>query len=143
MWRTLLSRPALVLPLLALGCGGPHLAPVTGRVTLDGKPLADATVGFYPIGGDAAHTSSGRTNSNGEFTLTTVADNRAGAVVGKYRVSITVEPDLTGSDLPANKTGKGTRPPKLPARYQGEDSELTCEVPSGGKKDADFELKSK
>jgi hypothetical protein len=132
------------LLLLATGCGGPSLAPVSGKITLDGKPLADATVGFYPLGANASITSSGKTNSNGEYTLKTVMDSRTGAIVGKHRVSITVEPDLVGNtDLPADKLGKIARPPKLPARYQGTESELTCEVPSGGKTDANFDLKSK
>jgi hypothetical protein len=141
-----MKRTALFcsLLLLALGCGGPSLAPVSGKVTLDGKPLADATVGFYPLGANADIMSSGKTNSNGEYTLKTVKDDRTGAAVGKHRVSITVEPDLVGNtDLPADKLGKVPRPPKLPARYQGVESELTCEVPSGGKTDANFDLKSK
>jgi len=113
-------------------------------VTLDGQPLADATVGFYPVGANADVMSSGKTNANGEYTLKTVQKNQTGAVVGKHRVSITVEPDLVGnSDLPADKLGKVARPPKLPAKYQGQDSELKCDVPSGGKMDANFDLKSR
>jgi len=130
--------------LLVTGCsGGPSLAPVSGRVTLDGQPLADATVGFYPVGAHGDVMSSGKTNSNGEYSLKTVMKNETGAVVGKHRVSITVEPDLAGNtDLPADKLPK-SRPPKLPARYQGQESELSCDVPSGGKTDANFDLKSK
>src|SRR5262249_39596993 len=109
-----------------------------------GKPLADATVGFYPLGAHASVMSSGKTNSNGEYTLKTVMDDRPGAIVGKHRVSITVEPDLIGNtDLPADKLKNVPRPPKLPDRYQGKESELACEVPSGGKTDANFDLKSK
>src|SRR5438132_10533557 len=91
------------LLLFAAGCGGPTLAPVSGKVTLDDKPLAGATVGFYPLDAKSpasAPTSSGRTNDKGEYKLQTVMTSRPGAVVGKHRVSITVEPDLTGSDLP-------------------------------------------
>jgi len=127
-----------------MGCGGPSLGRVSGKVTLDGKPLADATVGFYPLGANADITSSGKTDGNGDYSLKTVMTNQTGAVVGKHRVSISVEPDLTGTtDLPADKLGKVARPPKIPPRYQGTQSELTCEVPSGGKTDANFELKSK
>ena len=130
--------------LVVVGCGGgPDLAAVSGRVTYDGKPLADATVGFYPLGSHTTILSSGKTNASGEYTLTTVKDNKAGAVVGKHRVSITVEPNLSGeSDLPADKLPKN-RPPRIPAKYQGTESELSCDVPSGGKTDANFELKSK
>jgi len=116
-------------------------------VTLDDKPLASATVGFYPLNVKAGTTSlnsSGRTNEKGEYTLSAVMSKNKGAVAGKHRVSITVEPDLTGSsDLPANKLPKSGRPTRLPPIYQGESSELSCEVPSGGKTDANFALKSK
>ena len=130
--------------LLVTGCGGgPDLAPVSGRVTIDGQPLADATVGFYPTGANSDVMSSGKTNANGEYTLKTVLKNQTGAVVGKHRVSITQEPGAAGdSDLPADKLPKN-RPPKVPAKYQGQDSELKCDVPSGGKTDANFELKSR
>ena len=134
------------LVLCTIGCGGPSFVPVSGKVTLDDKPLANATVGFYPLNaktGTTPLTSSGRTNENGEYTLSAVMSKNKGAVVGKHRVSITVEPDLTGSDLPANKLPKGGRPPKILPIYQGESSELNCEVPSGGKTDANFTLKSK
>jgi hypothetical protein len=134
------------LLLFAVGCG-PSYAPVSGKVTLDDKPLAHATVGFFPLdvkSGEPAQNSSGRTNENGEYTLQIVMQkNKKGAVVGKHRVSITVEPDLTGSDLPADKLPKGAKPPKLLPIYQGEASELRCEIPSGGKTDANFALKSK
>jgi hypothetical protein len=135
-----------LLMLFAVGCG-PSFAPVSGKVTLDDKPLANATVGFYPLDvktGTPAPASSGRTNDKGEYLLeVALTKNKKGALVGKHRVSITMEPDLTGSDLPADKLPKGGRPPRLLPIYQGEASELRCEVPSGGKTDANFALKSK
>jgi hypothetical protein len=129
-----------------IGCGGPSFVPVSGKVTLDDKPLAGATVGFYPLNVKSAETpltSIGRTNDKGEYALKAVMAKKSGAIAGKHRVSITVEPDLTGSDLPANKLPKPGRPPKLLPIYQGESSQLSCDVPSGGKTDADFALKSK
>lgn len=134
------------LLICVVGCSGPSFVPVSGKVTLDDKPLANATVGFYPLevkAGETAPNSSGRTDDKGEYTLQAVLTKNKGAVVGKHRVSITVEPDLTGSDLPANMLPKGGRPPKLLPIYQGESSELKCDVPSGGKTDANFALKSK
>jgi hypothetical protein len=135
------------LALFSIGCGGPRFVPVSGKVTLDDKPLANAMVGFYPLdakAGTTPLTSSGRTNEQGEYTLTAVMSNSKGAVVGKHRVSITTPPDVSGgSDLPANKLPKGGKPPKLLPIYMGESSELSCEVPSGGKTDANFALKSR
>jgi hypothetical protein len=130
--------------LFVVGCsgGGPSLAPVSGKVTFDGKPLANATVGFYPEGPHAGVNSSGKTNDNGEYTLMTVVDRKPGAVVGKHRVSIIVASDAAGSDLPADKQPKN-RAPRIPAKYFGGESILSCDVPSGGKTDANFELTSK
>jgi hypothetical protein len=131
--------------LVLAGCGGgaPTLAPVSGKITFDGKPVANAMVSFIPIGPHSNISSNGRTNANGEYTLTTVKDNKAGALVGKHRVSIAVDPTVSGdSDLPANLMPKN-RPPRIPAKYQGEESELSCDVPADGKTDANFELKSK
>ncbi len=138
-------RVSLFGLLFLVGCsgGGPSLAPVSGKVTFDGKPLANATVGFYPEGPHAGVNSSGRTNENGEYTLMTVMERKTGAVVGKHRVSIIVGSDESGgSDLPADKQPKN-RTPRIPAKYFGGESVLSCDVPSDGKTNADFELKSK
>jgi hypothetical protein len=130
--------------LFLVGCsgGGPSLALVSGKVTFNGKPLANATVGFYPEGPHAGVNSSGRTNDNGEYTLKTVMEGKPGAVVGKHRVSIIVASDSAGSDAPADKQLKN-RAPKIPSKYFGGESQLSCDVPSGGKTDANFDLSSK
>lgn len=49
-----------------VGCGRSDLGQVTGRVTLDGEPLAGAFVEFVPTGGEGS-SSSGRTNERGEL----------------------------------------------------------------------------
>jgi hypothetical protein len=48
--RLTLTVLVLALVLVSAGCGpgGPEIAYVTGRVTMDGKPLANATVVFIP-----------------------------------------------------------------------------------------------
>jgi hypothetical protein len=99
------------------GCGktGSELAPVTGRITLDGKPLASADILFQPAG--SKPPSAGRTNADGRYEL---AYKRGvmGGTVGSNSVRITIS-----SDVVAN-------PPNIPARYNNE-SELTKEVTSG------------
>ena len=77
----------LVLVLAALGCGSDYrLAPVSGRVTLNGKPLAGAHVHFQPIGSRAQPSpgpgSHGVTDAEGRFTLQVDA-RQPGAVVGR------------------------------------------------------------
>ena len=99
------------------GCGktGSDLAPVTGRITLDGKPLASADILFQPDG--SKPPASGRTNADGRYEL---AYKRGvmGGVVGPNTVQITIS-----SDVVAN-------PPNIPSRYNNE-SELKKEVKPG------------
>src|SRR5262245_1998728 len=89
------SRWAIGLALLATwGCSNEpfSVVPVSGRVLLDGKPLADAHLTFQPVGTGSLEAGPGsyaKTNERGEFTLELVGKNRSGAVVGKHRVNIT------------------------------------------------------
>ena len=99
------------------GCGktGAELAPVTGRITLDGKALGSADILFQPDG--SKPPSAGRTDADGRYEL---AYKRGvmGGVVGSNTVRITISPDVASN------------PPNIPARYNSE-SELTKEVKSG------------
>ena len=99
----------LLVALAAVGCGrGPHLScvPVTGTVTLNGKPLPGAIVEFYPVvaAGEAALPfSRGQTDASGRYQLK--CDNRqAGAVVGKHRVVVRPTPTERDPDGPPKKT---------------------------------------
>ena len=128
-----------LLPLLAAGCGGGSHAPVSGKVTLDNKPLANAAITFQPVasqGSEAAGLSSSAiTDANGQFTLK-CADGKAGAVVGKHRVSITTL--AVGAD---DSDAGGKARELVPRRYNVETT-LEFEVKSGGHSDANFDLKS-
>ena len=89
-WRTRCLAGYLLLTLV--GCGGENYAPVSGTVTLDGEPLADAKLIFEPIG-DASGTAAGkvsygRTDTAGHFTLTCPVAATAGAAVGEHRVRV-------------------------------------------------------
>jgi hypothetical protein len=91
-----MTTTCLFLALLVGGCrrGGHSLAPVSGRVTLQGKPMAKVNVAFQPLaapgsGGDAGIGSYGVTDSDGRFQLKTV-DGKPGAVVGKHTVYLTI-----------------------------------------------------
>ncbi len=132
---------SLVPPLLLLlaGCGGPHnLARVSGRVTLNGKPLSGAAVVFQPVAADNLNPgpgSGGFTDADGRYTLTLTGTKTRGAVVGKHKVRITLVPD---SD-PADDRPKPTR--QLPGRYNRA-TKLEFDVRPGGTDSADFPLKS-
>jgi hypothetical protein len=71
---------------LSVGCGksGPAMAPVKGRVTLDGQPIENAAVVFYPERGRAAMAT---TDQVGAFELTTFTQ-KDGALVGRHTISI-------------------------------------------------------
>lgn len=90
-----------ILPAIALtGCGRsgyPKLATVTGLVTLDNEPVADAYVTFAPLNG---RSSSGRTDMTGKYSLSYKKD-MPGAVLGKHLVKIT---KLVEDDSPAAKS---------------------------------------
>jgi len=107
----------VLLVISTAGCSksGPELAPVTGRITLDGKPLAKTDVVFQPNGSESP--SSGRTDADGRYQL---AYKRGvmGGHVGSNIVRITISPDVVAN------------PPNIPARYNS-DSELSKEIKSG------------
>jgi hypothetical protein len=154
MW-TRITFVALVA--LAAGCGsGTSFAPVSGRVTLNGAPLANATVSFQPLAPDgsrnAAPGSTGTTNENGEYKLVGPKGEN-GAWIGKHRVVIT--PAVEGGDSdarrpapnPAKEKGsaksnnpKEKAPEKGPVRYNNPQDTFT--VPPDGTTSADFALTS-
>lgn len=136
------------LLLLAAGCGGgglgdlPELVPVSGTVTLDGKPLGGVTVTFTPVGSTRGDFCSGVTDASGRYELQTQGKHK-GAAVGEFKVTCSklVMPD--GSDLPADAAaadvGGGDL---LPPQYSEEpESILKATVPAGGG-EINFELKS-
>ncbi len=135
----------LLLLGVAAGCGSePYsLAPVAGRVTLDGQPLREAQVRFQPAatGSEDALVgpgSYGRTDADGRFTLRTIDDDRAGAVVGPHRVFITAA-QADPNDDPA--APGGVYPDPVPRHYQ--DGSLHFDVPASGTSTAHFDLSSK
>jgi hypothetical protein len=78
----------LLLAILTAGCNqsGIDLAPVSGVVTFEGKPVVDAGVRFVPTESSKGPPASGATDEEGRFTLMTA--NQEGAVVGEHRVAI-------------------------------------------------------
>jgi hypothetical protein len=116
-----------MLLLLAVGCGqsGPKLAPVEGRVTLDGRPLDTVDVVFQPS--DGGRPGTARTDAEGHYELV-YKRGSMGARVGEHTVRIGYL-----SNIVAN-------PPKVPARYNTA-SELRAEV-KPGRNELNFDLKS-
>ena len=79
---------------LVLGCSrGPSLVPVSGTVTVDGKPLQAGAVLVAPMGGRAA---GGRIGADGRFTLSTWQPED-GVVAGSHRVEVIASKPLPGN----------------------------------------------
>ena len=128
-WFALLPIFTTVLLGANIGCSSgdaPELASVTGVVTLDGKPLPDASVVFQSNDG---FLSVGTTDVQGHYELRYSLDHY-GTPRGTYRVRIS--------------TGKfsdsGEIPEKVPSRYNYK-SELSQVVESGNN-EIDFALTS-
>ena len=126
----------LVVTALAVlpGCGSnadlPDLGQVTGTVTLDGQPLAEASVTFEPQAADVKG-SSGTTDENGKYELMFTADAK-GAAVGSHKVSIEKMPSAENMDQMV----------AIPAKYNMETT-LTADVKAGKNENVDFVLTSK
>lgn len=127
--------------LLLMGCGGGTRS-VRGVVTLDGAPVAGATVLFMPDG--PGHPASGFTSSDGTFRLTTYKEDD-GALPGNYRVLIQkteAAKDPGSAERSAlerakakieEKTVQKRRPHVLPEIYAKFDTTpLRCSVPTSG-----------
>jgi hypothetical protein len=132
-----------LLTLLALGCSGERIVPVSGRITLDGRPLANGVVNFQPVaqyqGHDPGPGSYGKTDAQGYYTLRVVGRDHKGAVVGTHRVQIT---GYAGAVPKVTSDSNPQLPPQLVPRWYNSETQLTCEVPRGGTDHADFELTS-
>ena len=137
--RQVFDRAGLLLLLvLAGGCGGGGaVAPVSGRVTLGGQPLAGAVVTFQPERAADAPAlqvagSVGKTDAEGRFELRLIAPDKAGAAVGQHRVSISTA-SSDGTDDAQLPTGE-----RVPPAWR--DGSKTFEVPPGGTTSANFDI---
>src|SRR3954470_11563339 len=132
---SLLIRVAFLLAAMVVAGGcTPSIksVPVSGRVTLNGQPLANVALNFSPVtGGDNAYAAYGKTDDDGRYTLRLVENNQPGATAGKNRVTLN---ESTGA---AESDGGGPAVVlKLPAKAR--DGTMTIEVPSTGTDAADF-----
>ncbi len=138
---------AIACLLCVPGCGesGPRMEPVSGSVTLKGKPIEGVNVYFV----HDQQVSNGKTNSEGHYDLS------QGAVAGENKVYFSkIEGGTFGDDddgmaefeLEAAKAsggGRNAKGPKqiIPAEYSNAaNPKLSFTVPSGGSTSADFEL---
>lgn len=152
--------------LALVGCGSTDfsIAPVSGKVTCDGKPVSGIRVVFTPKPNvdntDPGPWSTAVTNDQGEFTLATRYD-KPGAAIGKHTVDFEIESSGNSSnnleeleeDLEsaidegekaeaaalkkkiADLKVKSKGKPNIPESFS-----LEFEVPEGGSSEANFDL---
>jgi hypothetical protein len=124
----LFVSPFFLLPILLLaGCSqsGPELAPVSGQVTLDGRPLENADLTFNVQG---KSPGVARTDSDGRYEVM-YKRGVMGAPVGLNKVSITVSSEVVRN------------PPRIPPRYNTA-TKLEREIIPGEDNVFDFQLTS-
>lgn len=145
-----------------IGCGGGAddsgkvpVFPASGTVTLNGSPLAGATVAFSPQSGQP--TAIATTDDQGGFSLRTY-DADDGAAEGAYKVVITKTEVAAGGGgagesgdheaaeeagmTAGHEAGGGGEAKELvPSQYTSSDTTpLTAEVKSSGENKFTFEL---
>jgi hypothetical protein len=135
---------ALILALAAAGCGAPDdelpRQAVSGRITLDGKPLERGMISFAPLGGGGASpVSVGAVIREGSYSIA----RAGGPVPGSYRVAIISEGGAPEAADAAPGPGelKSARKEPIPARYNAATT-LKADVVKGGSNTFDYELTS-
>jgi hypothetical protein len=128
---------ASLAPLVVAGCGGGsrNAAPVSGKVTFRGQPLADIGISFEPVGSGAGQGSFGRTDASGSYTLRFIDNDSEGALVGKHQVSFSDLKDVGIAEQPDAGPSVPVRKSRLPAAALNEPREY--EVKEGDNQ-ADF-----
>jgi hypothetical protein len=129
--RLVRSLSAALLLAGVMGCsnGSADVISVTGTVMLDGGPLPDATVRFYPEGATPGLGGSGRTGSDGKYTLS-AARGGGGSPAGSYKVVISrsLRPDGSLPDPKAPPIESDARETLSPIYSNRDASKLTATV---------------
>jgi len=136
----------LLLVGILTGCGGRqadygslNLVNVSGKVTLNGEPLAGVNVLFEDEQGSY---SFGTTDENGEYSLEFNSE-KSGCTPGKKKVRITTGPlgdDVDSGEIDPDAPKKKTKKTTIPARYN-QRTELVADV-SSSSRSFSFDLKS-
>jgi hypothetical protein len=141
---------ALLVGILVSGCGGggreapANLAPVSGKVLIDGTPTANVAVSFIPTGETKGEGAYGASDAEGKYTLTHPS-GAAGVEPGKYRVVLSkyVMPD--GSPIPEGQSAAdvGANESISPAYSDPDSSTLSVDVPADGNTGLDLKISAK
>jgi hypothetical protein len=126
------------------GCGSnadplnlpPRLQPVTGTITIDGKPLSGIVVTFVPIA-EGGSMTLGETGKDGQYRLSYVG--MPGCAPGEYRVMLSyktlgdgksISLDTQSSLIISTEAAKAAE--RMPEKYVSQATTLKATVPAGG-----------
>ncbi len=122
------------------GCGSDYtVVPASGRITLNGEPLANATITTQPVGTNEDSTpgpgSFARTDEDGRFTLELQLEKSIpGAVIAEHRITIIKQGHAAD---PSSDVATRIEAP-LPEDYRNGTVRFT--VPEGGTDQMNFEI---
>lgn len=124
---------------VVLGCGGApkdplRRQPISGNVTLDGKPMDQGSISFQPLA-DAGATASGAPITSGRYRIPA----ESGLTPGEYRVVIlSPEPETPRSaDEMMNNPSTEPRKERVAAKFN-QATELKVTIKEGATNTADF-----
>lgn len=147
--RMALSLVMMTVLGLLVGCGGGSVdklgrLSVSGKVTLDGAPLAKGTIRFEPFGTKEKTIATGEFIKAGRYSIPA----SAGLPPGKYTASISshAEEGTAAASTDPNEAMNAAAAAKpatetIPAKYNTQ-TELVVEVKKGATNAFDFDLKS-
>jgi len=145
--RICLILSLLVAFVLVAGCGKPSNLPpqypVSGIISLDGKPLPGAGIMFLPRGETRGRGAMAMTDPTGKYTLKT-DHGGPGAPEGEYAVTISRVVNRDGTPyVPNPDVAEAGERETLPGHYSDSmKTTLKANVPKGGDT-INFDLKSK
>lgn len=123
--------------LLVFGCSrgdGLKRAPIVGLLTLQGAPLAGASVEFTPVGGTPGQGAMGVADAEGKFEVISSRRNDEGIPPGEYSVRVSLFANPDGTPLPPDAT-QADNPfayEAIPNPYSGIGSPLKVTIPETG-----------
>ncbi|WP_165069559.1 carboxypeptidase-like regulatory domain-containing protein [Paludisphaera rhizosphaerae] len=128
--------------LAVAGCGGPTLHPVTGTITQNGEPLAEAAVMFLPED-PSGLPAQAVTGPDGKYTLTTGASS--GATAGKFKVAVSKTASNVTGDFQDDPFMASMAPDdgkkKKPTKGGPVEATFDAEVVAGKNEPIDYDVK--